>query len=276
VSAGHVLHTVVSRFEECGIDVVPVKGVVTARTLYEDIAVRHSGDIDLRIRRKDFRRAIRVARASGWSPTTDTPILWQSVLSVMGCEVDIESTIGPPGLCAVSVDDVLRRARRDRSLFGFSLRRIEIHDHGLVLVLNVFKDGFRSLPWSLEDLRRIVTAPGFEAGTLMERAREGRVTSVLWLVADWLAREHGVPEWRVVRDRIGARAPSRRVALLQAWTRRLASPPRLGLLATATSSDAPSLATVGLGLAIAGVFRGRVKRALRSISGRAPLVGGPR
>jgi hypothetical protein len=120
VTAAHVLRTVVGRFEGRGIEVVPVKGVVTARTLYEDIASRHSGDIDLRIRRTDFRRAIGVARASGWPATADAPILWQSVLRVMGCEVDVEGTIGPPGLCMVSVDDILRRARCSGSRAGGS------------------------------------------------------------------------------------------------------------------------------------------------------------
>ena len=276
MTAANVLGQVLARFEEHGIAVVPVKGVVTARLFYEDVALRHCGDVDLRIRPQDFRRAIRIARSNGWTPKTDLPILWQSVARMMDCEVDIEATLGPPGLCAVSVEDVLGRTHEDRSLFGFPFRRIEIHDHGLVLVLNAFKDGFSSLPWSLEDLRRIAAAPEFRADTLIKRAREGRVATVLWLVADWLARAHGMEEWRRLRDRVGGTAPSTRVSRLQAWTRSLGSPPKLGLLAAATSSDVPSRAAIGLGLAVAGVCRGRAERARRAILERFRVAGGLR
>jgi len=142
-----------------------------------------------------------------------------------------------------------------------------------VLVLNAFKDGFRSLPWSLEDLRRFAAAPEFRADTLIERAREGRVATILWLVADWLARDHGMEGWQQLRDRIGGNAPSRRVALLQAWTRGLGSPPKLSLLTNATCSDVPSRAAIGLGLAVAGVCRGRAERAKRAISERLRVAG---
>jgi hypothetical protein len=265
--AGHlraalVLQAVLARFEEHGIAVLPVKGVVTARTLYEDMALRHSGDVDLRLRRTDYRRAIRLARALGWSPRKGTPVLWQTVLTLMGCEVDIECTLGPPGLCAISVDDLLRRAQGDRTLFGFPVRTIDLHDHALVLALNAYKDWFSCLPWSLEDLRRIVRVPGFEPSILVQRAREGRISSVLWLVADWLVREKGVTDWQVVRDGIGAGAPSRRVAHTCGWLRQLGSPPKLGLVATASSSDASWRAAIGASLAVAGACRGRAERAL--------------
>jgi hypothetical protein len=266
VTAAEVLRTVLFRLEERGIEVVPVKGVVTARTLYDDIALRHAGDVDLRIRPSDFQLAVEVAQANGWSPKTGLPILWQTVFDVMGCEVDVETTLGPPGLCGISVATVLSRAAVDETLFGFAVRKIEFHDHVLVLVLNAFKDGFRSLPWSFEDLRRIVTAPEFEPDSLIMLAREGQVATVLWLVADWLAREHGFAEWSVVRDRIGTHPPSHRVARIHAWRRRLGSPPKIGLIATASSSDLLSRAAVGFGLAVAGVVRGRLQRAIAGIA----------
>jgi hypothetical protein len=274
--AAQVLEAVLARFEERGIAAIPVKGVVTARTLYEDIALRHPGDIDLRIRRSDFRRAITTARALGWTPRKGTPVLWQTVLTVMGCEVDIECTLGPPGLCAVSIDDLLSRARTDRALFGFPVSSIELHDHALVLAVNVYKDWLHCLPWSLADLRRVVRAPGFEPSTLVQRAREGRISSVLWLVADWLVREHGMTDWRVVRDHIGAGAPSRRVAHIYGWLRRLGSPPKLGLVAAASSSDAPGRAAIGVSLALAGAFHGKAERALGAIAEWVARGAGPK
>jgi hypothetical protein len=204
---------------------------------------------------------VRVARAAGWLKNVEGPILWQTVLHIDGWEVDIECTIGPPGLCAISVDDMLCRAGSDPSLFGFPCPRIELHDHAVVLALNAYKDGMHPLPWALDDLHRILEVQEFDIETLVARARQGRVTAALWIVANWLATEHGSDGWMRVRDLIGRRAPSTRVVAIQSWTQRRGWPPKLGLLATAASSDSTARSAMGVGLALAGVVRGRAERA---------------
>jgi hypothetical protein len=252
-----------SALEAHGIPILPVKGVLTAHLLYEDVASRPISDIDLRIPPRCFRQAVRVAREQGWSLNTLCPTLWTAIMKVDGWEVDLEGALGLPGLCTLSVEDVMRRARRAVEPLGFTHLQPELHDHTLILVLNAFKDGLRPMPWAIEDLRRVAKHPTFDPGMLVERARDGRVASALWIVADWLYRDHGSTEWRTIRDRVGARPPSTRVGWAYALAQRLDWPPKAGLLATAAGSDALAGCASGVALAAAGILRGRALRVLR-------------
>jgi len=265
VAAPSTLQRVVSALESEGIPVLPVKGILTAHVLYEDIAARPIGDIDLRLPRGRFRTAVRVGRAHGWAPQTVSPRLWEAMLKVDGWEVDIECTLGPPGLCALSVEDVLERAQRSVEPFGFPHLQPELNDHALILVLNAFKDGLRPMPWALEDLRRIARHAQFDPQALVSRARQGRVVSALWVIATWLADEHGAPEWRDVRARIGPSPPSVRVDRVYAWVRRRGWPPKPGLLVTAGASDGLRGCASGLALAAAGITRARFLRTLQKL-----------
>jgi hypothetical protein len=260
IAAPGVFREVLSAFEARGIPVLPVKGVVTAHRLYEDVAARPLGDIDLRIPRRCFQEVIAVAKARAWTANTDGPVLWNALLKVDGTEVDVECTLGPPGLCALSVDDVIVRARRVVEPFGFPHLEPEMNDHAIVLVINAFKDGLWPMPWALEDLRRIARHPEFDAEIMVGRARAGRVASALWIVADWLGHDHDLVEWREVRDRVGPRPPSPRVARAYGYVRRRGWPSRAGFLATAASNDDLRGCVSGLVLAAAGIVRGRAVR----------------
>jgi hypothetical protein len=265
--APQVLGQVARAFETAQIPVLLVKGVLTARILYDDVAARPISDIDLRVPRRFYRAAVEVARARGWTPETEAPRLWEAVLKVDGWEVDIECTVGPPGLCGLTVDDVLRRAERRVEPFGFAHWQPDLNDHALILVLNAFKDGLRVMPWALEDLLRIVRHERFDRYVLVARAREGGVASALWIVADWLAEMHGVPEWRAVRERVGARPPSERVCRTHGYVRQRGWPPKPGLLVAAGGSDSSLRCASGLALTAAGVVRRHYLRAVRSLRG---------
>ena len=262
VAARSVLQRVTCTFEAHGIAVLPVKGIVTACVLYEDCALRPLGDIDIRISRRDFRRAIQLAEALGWKPRTDAPTLWTATLKLDSWEVDIEGTLGPPGLCALSVDDLLSRAESHVEPLGFEHRRPELNDHALILVINAFKDGLRLLPWAAEDLRRIVCHKRFDPDTLIARARQARLLSALWIVADWLATNHGVSDWRVVCDRLGPEPQNKRVTSFYRFAQGLQWPPKMGLVTIACGSDSDARCVAGLAFAAAGVARRRVLRAL--------------
>jgi hypothetical protein len=261
IAGSATLRRVLSVFQAANIAVLPVKGVLTSHLLYDDFASRTLGDIDIRIPRRHFDRAIRLARAHGWSSNIDGPVFWNATLKVDNCEVDIECTLGPPGFCALTVDDLLARAEPCVAPFGFDHLEPELNDHALILVINAFKDGLRPQPWALEDLRRIALHPRFDREKLAARAQAGRVASALWIVATWLADEHGAGDWRAVRDRIGPAPPSPRVARVYAYVRKLGWPQKAGLIATATSSDEIARSSSGLALAAAGVLRRRARMA---------------
>jgi hypothetical protein len=261
VVAERVLETVASALAEGGIPVLPVKGVVTARRLYADVAERPIRDVDVRVRRRDFVRAWRIGRRLGWHKK-DVVLLGQVLWSVDGFEVDVKSAWGPPGLCALSADELFDRAENHGEHGGPARMEPEWNDHALLLVLNVFKDGLVTTPWAVEDLRRVVAQEGVDPGVLASRARAGGVASALWIVADWMADVQGVSAWRAVRDRVGGRPPSHRVAAMYALWRRLGAPRRAGHFVVPSLADDAGQAVAGLGNAVAGLGRGYALRTI--------------
>jgi hypothetical protein len=186
--------------------VMPVKGVLTARWLYDDVIERPIADLDVRVRPSDVARVADVARARGWRVERYAPAYDNVVLDVRGVGVDVEAALGPPGLCALGMDAVFERAVSFEAAFGFPVLAPELHDHALLLALNAFKDklAFTS-DGCKEDLARIGRLPELDPGRLARLARASRVSAVVWIVADWLA--DASDGWRAVRGALGPRPP---------------------------------------------------------------------
>jgi hypothetical protein len=184
------------------------------------------------------------------------------MLVVDGAYVDLESTLGPPGLCAITVDDVLRRGESRVEPFGTPYVWPEFTDHALILVLNAFKDGLLTPEWSIEDLRRLPAHRDFDIDALVRRAVDGGVRSALWLVADWMSEEQRCAAWRPVREAIGPEPPNRVVGAAFRTLRRRGWSPKAGLVVTACAADRPLDELRGAALTIAGVLR---RRALKIV-----------
>ncbi|MCA9588032.1 MAG: nucleotidyltransferase family protein [Myxococcales bacterium] len=221
-----------------GVDrVMPVKGVVTARWLYDDVIERPVVDLDVRVRRSDVARVAAEARARGWTIERSAPEYDNLVLDLGGMGVDVEAAVGPPGLCARTVDALFEDAVQVDELFGFAVLAPELHDHALLLAINAFKDklAFTS-DGCREDLARVVRLPTFDPGRLARLARRSRVAAVVWIVADWLA--DASDGWRAVRGALGP-APPRRlyVALAKSLISRAPLSLAARLVARAGSDD---------------------------------------
>ena len=152
----------------------------------------------------------------------------------------------------------------------FYQQAVEERNHALMLVLNVFKDGLRTAPWALEDLRRIVRHERFDVQTLVDRAKAGRVASALWIIANWLAETQGAPGWKAVSERIGRHPPSMRAAGTYALWRRIGSPRRVGHFVVPSVNDDMWRCAVGLGYATAGLARGWRPVPMPASAGRHP------
>jgi Uncharacterised nucleotidyltransferase len=210
VTALRVLETVVPVFEKAGIPTLAVKGVVTAHTLYGDPAERPIGDVDLRIRPEDFRRAMRVAEDAGWEIVERKPAYGAFGMFVggLGVGVDVESVVGAPGMCGLSIAEMLGRAEW-RDFGGVRVRVPEVHDHAVLMCVNLFKDKMvLALPWAVEDARRIVGAEGFEVGVFLGRAQGAKVAGMAWIVADWMG-ERGGMGWEAVKMGLGGKKAPR-------------------------------------------------------------------
>jgi hypothetical protein len=269
VVAGAALRTVATELSSQGIPVLPVKGIVTAATLYDHVAERPIQDVDVRLRRVDYRRAVCVARARGWHKK-HVVLLGQVLWLVDGIEFDVKSELGPPGLCALSVDSVIERAVLRTGSLGFPHLEPEWNDHALILVLNVFKDGLSSAPWAIEDLRRATAHPEFDPRVLIARARVGRVATALWIVSDWMAQRQGAPVWRAIRDGLGARPPSRRAADVYALWLRLGRRRRVAHFMVPIATDGGWRSVAALGMASAGLLRGYGLKAVDALRAAGP------
>jgi len=240
VWAGHLAARVAwrlvhERLAAWGISALPVKGLITGVWLYEDVADRPLTDLDVRVRGDDLARAREALETAGFrhlaapSPTDNLVYRVGQVL------VDVETTIGPPGLCGLEVSEMIARAERS-DLFGFSCLVPNPVDHALLIVVNAFKDKLSlASPWALEDLRRVVRV--VDASALVQRAEATHSTKILWVVSDWMAR-HGDRAWARVREAI-ARPPTNLYRL--AWRicdRRPASLP--ARILSRLGSDRPS------------------------------------
>ena len=250
--AADAFRQVMELFEREGIDALAVKGIVLAYSLYDRVEERPMVDVDLRLRPRDLRRAIRALRNHGWKVGSTSRQLGTAELFVARTLVEIETTIGAPGVCAISVDRMLARSVERTGPQGVRHREPELHDHALLLCVNAFKDKLvLTTPWAREDLLRIARTPGFSPRTLASRAVEARLCELTRIVSEWLSTEPRGTPWRQV---IGALPPRRRslyASLYRALVHRAPSGPTLALVARA-ASDSHWMQGKALALGVAG------------------------
>jgi hypothetical protein len=203
------LEHALARLDEAGIPALVVKGALLAHTLYASPIERPIRDVDLRVRPVDLARAGRIlAGAPGAKALVRSRVYGSWVVSFERVELDLESAIGPPFVCGIPVEAILARAQRTTEGLGFPHWRPEIHDHALLLIVNLFKDRFLDVPpWKLGDLVRLVRAPGFDPATFHERVREAECTTVAHVVANVVATLAESREWEEMAARI---VPARR------------------------------------------------------------------
>jgi hypothetical protein len=187
---------------------MPVKGVLTAHMLYADPGLRPIQDVDLRVRPEDMDRISRVAERSGWRLVSRSRAYGTLGFDVLGFLVEFECHVGPPGMCELRVDDMLRRATPQTGPLGVRHLVPELHDHALVLCVNAFKDKLvDALPWSVRDLQLLPSQRGFSAQRLAALAKEVGATTVLQIVSTWVAGMEGASAWNDVGDALGWSSP---------------------------------------------------------------------
>jgi len=194
------------------IAVLPVKGIVSGRTLYDDPADRPLTDVDMRVLPRDIARIAKLARRRGWPIAQRMRTYANMIVSVDGADVDVESHVGPRGMCSLRVATLLARAGRSHAL-GFECTWPDFTDHAVVLIVNAFKDKLvGAFEWAIRDLERIPRQEAYDPALLARRLRASGVGTIGWIVADWMVRVRNVAAWSLVRDAIGIEAPRPRYA----------------------------------------------------------------
>jgi hypothetical protein len=195
-----ILREVVTRCDAAAISVLPVKGVITSRMLYADVAERPMTDVDVRIRPRDFARFRRVAAHADWKCARVARSYGNLIYAFGGLSLDVEAYVGPPGLCSLGVDVMLERSERQEIVPGLRVSVPELHDHAVLLTVNAFKDKMLTAPsWAIVDLERIVLQPRFRRDLLLERVGQSQMTTMAWIVAKWMESVRKSDGWRAIR-----------------------------------------------------------------------------
>jgi hypothetical protein len=209
------LQQVVALCNDVGVKVLPVKGVLTGRLFYSDPGERPIQDVDLRVRRADLVRVESAGTHGRWKLLGRSRAYGTLSFDVLGFLVEFESSVGPPGLCDLRVEDMLVRAESRVEPLGFAHLQPELHDHALHLCANVFKDKLiEAVPGAISDLEIVSTRPAFDPDRFARLARETGSATMVWIVARWLEETRGSAAWGDVCQRIGPESPRPRYARL--------------------------------------------------------------
>jgi Uncharacterised nucleotidyltransferase len=210
-TALEVLREVVARCDAASIAVLPVKGIVTSRILYRDVAERAMTDVDVRVRRRDLGALQRVAGAAGWRCTRVLRSYGNLTYDFGLLSLDVEAGVGPPGLCALGVDAMLERSARIELAPGCLVSIPELHDHAVLLAVNAFKDKLvGAQPWAISDLERVVTHGDFRLDRFVERVVQARIATIAWIVAAWMESVRQSVAWGAIRATLESRGHLRR------------------------------------------------------------------
>lgn len=163
------LEGLLGEFAEQGIEVLPLKGPAMAVALYGDVALRPSVDLDLLVRRRDYRRAEAWLSNNGFvaRPASD----YNRQFRRSGLSVELHFKLASPQFCSFDADDIWDRSNRDE-FRGRPIRAMD--EEGLVLFLcaHGLKHGFSRLIWILDLARALNRLEPRGYASLIERARQ--------------------------------------------------------------------------------------------------------
>ncbi len=223
--------------EQAGVPALVVKGVALRATWGargdQQSDARAMEDADVRIPWSDFEKALVAARAAGFGLREVSHAYRSVVLVVDERMIDVECTIGPPGLCALEVDTMLTRAERvtlpGQGESSRGVRIPELHDHTLVLAVNAFKDKCSlAAPWVKSDLARIVRDARFDAQKFVARVHDAGCVMLVTCVAEWMCDVANDAVWAELHVELAAGLPPAGQAYVRAYRLARAHPGFLG------------------------------------------------
>jgi hypothetical protein len=186
------LADVVALADSVGAAVAPVKGVVLARWLYDDLAERPYTDLDILIVRDHLPAMAAAVVARGWTIRQQSEEMGELEFAVGRVVVEVHGEFGRRDLSRLTNAEVLARATADRTTFPFEVRRIDDADHFLLLVANVTKKGFvYANKHTPADLERLLVRLEPRWGELVARTEAARFMTAVATVATWMVEEHG-------------------------------------------------------------------------------------
>jgi len=180
---------IVDRLSKADIEFMPYKGLALAETVYGDIALRQSGDIDLLIHAKDLKRIREAVGELGYSPHMKLSEDQEAAYFKSGYECAFDGTAGrnllevqwaiQPHFYAVdlNLEELFRRAQTAR-VASLEVKSLAAEDLFVVLALHAAKHVWGRLIW-LCDLARISNLPTLNWKWIGDRAQELGIVRIL-------------------------------------------------------------------------------------------------
>jgi len=163
---------ILDEFDSLAIEVLPYKGVTLAETVYGDVALRQSGDIDLLIRPRDVKRAKDALSKLGYTPQLSFSPREEDAYLISGYETTFDSPLGrnllelqwalQPSFYAVDADmeEFFNRAVT-MSVGGRSMKMLTAEDLFVILSVHAAKHVWARLVW-LCDIARVMTSTSLD------------------------------------------------------------------------------------------------------------------
>jgi hypothetical protein len=180
---------ILDHLDSQAIEVIPHKGLTLAETMYGDMALRQSGDIDLLVRSKDASRARDALCELGYTPQTKFSPEQERAYLISGYECTFDGELGKnllelqwavqPRFYAVDIDidDLFRRAATV-AVAGRRAKTLSSEDLLLVLSLHAAKHVWARLLW-LCDIAQIMNLQALRWDWIENQARELGVLRIL-------------------------------------------------------------------------------------------------
>jgi hypothetical protein len=182
---------ILDRLSSAGIQVMPYKGLALAESLYGDIALRQSGDIDLLIRPDDLARVQMAVGELGYAPHITFSKAEQEAYLKSGYECAFDGVAGrnlvevqwaiQPRFYAVDVEmEGLFRRAVNITVAGCATKTPSTEDLFVILALHAAKHLWGRLIWVC-DLARLSALSSMNWKWVGDQAEDLGVTRILWV-----------------------------------------------------------------------------------------------
>jgi hypothetical protein len=180
---------IVERFSELGLQLMPYKGPALAELLYQDVALRQSGDIDLFIRPQDFSRACDAVRDLGYTSQLNLSPRQQRAYLKSGYESSFDSPAGrnllelqwaiQPRFYSVDFDlDGLFDRAMAINVAGRPMTTPSLEDLLLILSVHAAKHVWGKLIW-ISDVAHLIANPALQWDQIGDQARKMGIVRIL-------------------------------------------------------------------------------------------------
>lgn len=180
---------IVECLSQAGIELIPYKGLALAETIYGDVALRQSGDIDLLIHAADLKRMREALAELGYTPHVRLSDDEEDAYLKSGYECAFDGAAGKnllevqwaiqPHFYAVDLDmEGLFRRAATVSVAGSAVKSLSAEDLFIVLGLHAAKHVWGKLIW-LCDLARISSLPTLNWRWVSEQSQALGIVRIL-------------------------------------------------------------------------------------------------